>query len=176
MKTVGLAAATSALVVVLTTSACGGGPATAQAGASTTTGEKIARSAGPLSRATDRTDLGNGISIVISAPKSFVPTASASPVVPRGVGFDMTLENNGTTPYRPTLLSLSASANGTSIQQVVDSTQGYSGVLGQDEILPGRSARFSVAFAVPAEKAAVRVDAQPDPGHGATVTVFDGVA
>ncbi len=176
MKTVvGLAAASCALLVVLT--GCGGGPAysaTAQH-SSPTAGEK-ARAAGPVSRSGDRRELGDGLTIAVSAPKSFVPTASTGSGTPRALGFEMTVENNGTGSYRPTLLSLSAEVNGVVSRQVIDSTQGYTGVVGAADVPPGRSVRFSVAFAVPAEKAAVLVSAQPDPATPTTVTVFSAMA
>ncbi|GGS43157.1 MULTISPECIES: hypothetical protein [Actinokineospora] len=120
------------------------------------------------------TALGRGLSIAVSAPKSFVPTSSASPAAARAVGFEMTVRNDGDTPYRPTLLALTAHVDSQAVKQVVDSTQGYSGLVGTEEIAPGQSMRFSVAFAVPPEKADVRVVAKPDPAAAVAVTVFDG--
>lgn len=122
------------------------------------------------------TALGDGVSISVSAPKSFVPTSSASPAAARAVGFEMTVRNEGVDPYRPTLLSLTAHVGADRTQQVVDSTQGYSGIVGTAVISPGQSLRFSVAFAVPADEAEVTVLAKPNPAASAAVTVFDGPA
>ncbi|GLZ41048.1 hypothetical protein [Actinokineospora sp. NBRC 105648] len=176
MKTVGLAGALCALLVVLT--GCGGGPAytaSADQPAPSTASEELAQSGVPP-RSGERRPLGNGLTITLSAPKSFVPADSAYPEAVRAIGFEMTVVNNGTSAYRPTLLSLSAMANGAKTQQVIDSTQGYSGVVGAADVPPGRSTRFSVAFAVPEEKAEVQVSAQPDPAGATMVTVFDGLA
>lgn len=120
------------------------------------------------------TALGGGLSIAVSGPKSFVPTPSASPAAARAVGFEMTVRNEGQAPYRPTLLALTAQVGQATAKQVVDSTQGYSGLVDTEEIAPGQSMRFSVAFAVPPGKADVRVVAKPDPAAPVEVTVFDG--
>ncbi|MGQ0838002.1 hypothetical protein [Actinokineospora sp.] len=177
MKTVvGLTALACALLVSL--AGCGGGPAYSAPVERPTTGSvaEKARSGGTLSRSGERKVLGNGLSIAISAPKSFVPTASAYPDAPRALGFEITVENDGATAYRPTGLSLAASANGVVAQQVIDSTQGYAGLVGAADVPPGQSVRFSIAFAMPADKATVQISAQPDPAARNLVTVFDGTA
>ncbi|MFC7613378.1 hypothetical protein ACFQV2_06950 [Actinokineospora soli] len=140
---------------------------------------RVRRARGQTRRAGPRgelTALGSGLSIAVSAPRSFVPTPSASPAAARAVGFEMTIRNDGAGPYRPTLLALTAHVGANRAQQVVDSTQGYSGMVGTAEIAPGQSMRFSVAFAVPEQKAGVRVVAKPDPAAEVGVTVFHGEA
>ncbi|PPK68950.1 hypothetical protein V5P93_001320 [Actinokineospora auranticolor] len=178
MKTVGLVAATCALLVVLT--GCGGGAAgsaepTPAAGATSVTDE-LARADSPVTRSGERRPLAEGLTITVSAPKSFVPSASASAGVEakRAVGFEMTVRNDGPALYRSASLSLTAMVNGELTQQVIDSTQGYTGVVGASDVPPGGSMRFSVAFAVPAETVSVLVSAQPDTAGGPSVTVFDG--
>lgn len=173
MQTVRLVAAACALVAAL--AGCGAAesstPAPDPLGVSD---ERAARPGAPAGG--ELTALGAGLSIAVSAPKSFVPTPSASPAAARAVGFEMTVRNDGAGPYRPTLLALSAHVGAAKAPQVVDSTQGYSGLVGTAEIAPGQSLRFSVAFAVPAEKTGVRVVAKPDPAATDGVTVFDGEA
>ncbi|MCG8920050.1 hypothetical protein L6E12_30195 [Actinokineospora sp. PR83] len=169
------AAACAALMAV---AGCGANDSATQTSTSppTTLSDKVARSGGPASRGGDRTSLGAGLTITVSEAKSFVPTNSASPPAVRAVGFDMAVENDGPAPYKPTLLSLSATANGSATQQVIDSTQGYTGVVGGAEVKPGETLRFSVAFAVPQEKTWVRIGAAPEPGAGSAVTVFSETA
>ncbi|WP_436494655.1 hypothetical protein [Actinokineospora sp. HUAS TT18] len=173
VKTVGLAAIVCALLVMLT--GCGSDPAYSEpvtAPATSATPEP----AGSPSRAGERRPLGNGLSITVSAPKSFVPTGSGNSKTPRAVGFDVLVENSGTTAYRPSQLVLTASSDGVALRPVIDATQGYAGVVGDTDIVPGGRARFSVAFAVRPEPTQLQVSAQPDPGTPAMVMVFDGVA
>ncbi|EWC58574.1 hypothetical protein UO65_6120 [Actinokineospora spheciospongiae] len=170
------AAACAALVAVAGCGADDSAPTQAPTPPPTTLSDKVARSGGPASRGGERTSLGSGLTITVSEAKSFVPTNSASPPAVRAVGFDMAVENDGPAPYKPTLLSLSATANGTATQQVIDSTQGYTGVVGGPEVKPGETLRFSVAFAVPQEKTWVHIGAAPEPGAGSAVTVFSETA
>jgi hypothetical protein len=175
VKPVALAAVLCSLLVSL--AGCNSGPAySAQADRTAPTSSAERSHSGSSARSGERKPLGNGLSIAVSAPKSFVPTDSAYPKTPRALGFDVTVENNGPAPYRPTLLAIAASANGVATKQVIDSTQGYTGVVGDDEIPPGGTARFSVAFAVPADRLPVQVSAQHDPSVSAMVIVFDGIA
>ncbi|MBM7772375.1 hypothetical protein JOD54_002579 [Actinokineospora baliensis] len=176
MKTVAVVAAACALLAA--TTGCGSATAysataVAVPSSSATPGE-LARVS--PTRSGEQIALGNGLTITVSAPKAFVPTGAAFPSVPRAVGFEMTVHNDGSSPYSPTLLSLSAVAGGAASRQVIDSAQGYAGAVGTEDVAPGRSTRFSVAFALPTEKVPVVVTAQPDPAGGAVVTVFDGQA
>ncbi|MCP2305141.1 hypothetical protein [Actinokineospora globicatena] len=176
MKIVALVAVCCALLVAIT--GCGGATAysaTVAAAAPSATPTELAGVSQPT-RSGEPTALGMGLTITVSAPKSFVPTGAAFPAVRRAVGFEMTVRNEGSSPYSPTLLSLSALANGSASRQVIDSAQGYSGAVGTEAVPPGRSTRFLVAFELPPEKVAVVVSAQPDPAGAAVVTVFDGQA
>ncbi|RLK54042.1 hypothetical protein CLV68_6044 [Actinokineospora cianjurensis] len=174
VKIVALVAACCALLVAIT--GCGSATAySATVTAPVPTSADLAGVSQPT-RSGEPTALGMGLTITVSAPKSFVPTGSAFPAVSRAVGFEMTVRNDGTSPYSPTLLSLSAVAGGAASRQVVDSAQGYTGAVGAEAVAPGRSTRFLVAFALPPEKASVVVSAQPDPAGAAVVTVFDGQA
>lgn len=170
VKTVGWAAALCALLVLVT--GCGSGPAYSEPAAQSL----AASAASNPSRSGERSPLGDNLSITVSGATSFVPTDSAYPKSPRAVGFDVTVENHGTTAYRPTVLVLTATADGVAARQVIDSTQGYAGMVGDVEIAPGARARFSVAFAVPAERVSVQVSAQPDPASRSMVMVFEGLA
>ncbi|WP_018685095.1 hypothetical protein [Actinokineospora enzanensis] len=176
MKTVVSAVTACALLVAV--AGCGSGTAYSEAPQRPPTAagpsDNLARAEVPTSRAEERKPLGNGLTLTISAPRAFAPTQPPSPETPRAVGFDMTVQNDGTTSYRPTLLSLTATADGLQIRQVIDATQGYTGAVGTDDVPPGRSVRFSVAFAVPEERVNMLVSAQPDPSSAAVATVFDG--
>lgn len=117
----------------------------------------------------------NGLSVTVSPPKVFTPTDAASPRVPRAVAFDMVIDNEGTAIYRPSQLSVTATAAGATAVQVIDSTQGYTGFVGVDEeVAPGHQVRLAVAFAVPVEPSSFQLVVQPDALDGSRMTVFQG--
>ena len=176
MNLVRLAAAACALLL---SAACGAGPysdATQQLDPLTASSSGVPpKSSAPTTRLANQRLLENGLSVTLSAPKSFTPTDAAYPRTPRAVAFDMILENGSGAVYRPAQLSVIALVNGKNSVQVVDSTQGYTGFVGAtDEVPPGQNVRVVVAFAVPLERADLRLMVQPDAGGGRTVTVFEG--
>jgi hypothetical protein len=174
VQTVRRAAAACALLAVL--AGCGAAEPETPARAPLAASDERAALPGAQPAGGELTALGDGLTIAVSAPQSFVPTSSASPASARAVGFEMTVRNEGAAPYRPTLLALTAHVGTAKAQQVVDSTQGYSGLVGAEEIAPGQSLRFSIAFSAPEQKTDVRVVAKPDPAASTAVTVFDGEA
>jgi hypothetical protein len=123
----------------------------------------------------DELSLGEDLTITVSLPKAFTPTDAAYPKTPRAVAFEMIITNGGTTMYRPSQLLVTATANGATALQVKDSTQGYNGLVGATEDLPpGKNLRVTVAFAVPAERAIIRLTVQPDATGEDEVVVFEG--
>lgn len=175
VKTVRVAAVACALALA---AACGSGPysdAAQPIEAPTSSSATSTDPGGSPARRLNRQALGNGLIVTISPPKPFTPTDNAYPKTPRAVAFEMTIDNEGVTAYRPSQLSVSATADGAAIQQVIDSTQGYSGLDGStDAVPPGQSTRFSIAFAVPAEEVVIRVAVQPDASTGNTIVVYEG--
>lgn len=135
---------------------------------SPTTGE-------PLARPDNRLALDGNLIITIATPKSFTPTDTAYPRTPRAVAFDLLIDNEGTDTYRASRLAVTATSNGAAALQVIDSTQGYTGFVGAtDDVLPGQSLRLAVAFAVPTDRAVVRLVVQPDAAGGREITAFEG--
>ncbi|HEU5471473.1 MAG TPA: hypothetical protein VFV67_12535 [Actinophytocola sp.] len=117
----------------------------------------------------------NGLSVTVSAPKVFTPTEAASPRAPRAVAFDVVIDNERTSVYRPAQLSVTATSDGATAIQVIDSTQGYTGLVSAtEEVPPGHNVRVAVAFALPAEPAAFRLIVQPDALAGSRMTVYQG--
>lgn len=121
------------------------------------------------------TPLGNGVTLVVSAPRSFTPTDTAYPRAARAVAFDMVIENSGNTVYRPAQLTFVATVDGVVAEQVIDSTQGYTGAVGAiDEVLPNQELRFAVAFGVPVEPSRVQVEVRPDTVSTDAIPIYDG--
>ena len=132
---------------------------------------------GPTTKA-----LGDGITLTVSAPTSFTPTDTAYPRADRAVAFAMEVENKSGTIYRPAQLSFVATADGVGIDQVIDSTQGYTGVVGAidevaaepDAAVRGRVRRpaGAVRGAGGGPAAVVRRERDPDlRRHGLTLSV-----
>lgn len=133
------------------------------------------RSGEPTARPGQAQAIDGGLAVLVSAPKPFTPTDAASPRAARAVGFDLVIENQGTEIYRPTRLSVTAIRGGAPAVQVVDSTQGYTGLVGTaEEIRPGQRLRLAVAFALPAERSELRLTVQANAPDGRRVTVYEG--
>jgi hypothetical protein len=114
------------------------------------------------------------ITLSVSAPTSFTPTDEAYPKATRAVAFELVVHNNSDTVYRAAQLSFVATADGLQADQVIDSTQGYTGFVGTvDEVLPTQTLRFAVAFAVPDQPCVVRV-AVRESSAASSVPIFDG--
>jgi hypothetical protein len=113
----------------------------------------------------------DGVAITVSAPKSFQPSASAYPVSARAAAFDIAITNSGSDPYRLSGFSAIATVDGAQAIQVVDSTQGYNGIIdaGKD-IASGRTVQLSLAFAVPSQPAELRLVLRPSTESPAAVT------
>lgn len=112
---------------------------------------------------------------MVSTPTSFTPTQEAYPKATRAVAFELVIDNQSDAVYRPAQLSFVATADGLPTDQVIDTTQGYSGVTGTaDEVLPKQTMRFSVAFGVPEQPCAVRVAVRPATTADSAIPIYDG--
>lgn len=113
----------------------------------------------------------NGVTISVGSPQSFKPSASAYPRSPRGAAFDVQLTNEGTTTYRLSGLTVSATAAGVAVKQVVDTTQGFTGITdaGKD-VPPGRTVHVTLAFAVPQEPVQLRLQIRQSAADAAVAT------
>ncbi|MBE8520298.1 hypothetical protein ILP97_22840 [Amycolatopsis sp. H6(2020)] len=113
----------------------------------------------------------SGLTISVGSPQSFRPSSSAYPQSPRGAAFDVQLTNDGSTTYKLSGLNVTATAGGAAVKQVVDTTQGFTGITdaGKD-VLPGRSVRITLAFAVSREQTQLRLQIRPSATEAAAVT------
>ncbi|MDT7728322.1 MAG: hypothetical protein QOI21_4898 [Actinomycetota bacterium] len=105
----------------------------------------------------------DGVAITVSVPKSFQPSPTAYPASARAAAFEIEVLNSGPEPYRLSGFTVAATVGGTQAIQVVDSTQGFTGVIdaGKD-VAPGVSVRMNLAFAVPPQPAELRMVLRPD--------------
>ncbi|KAA9162148.1 hypothetical protein FPZ12_012945 [Amycolatopsis acidicola] len=118
----------------------------------------------------------DGVTVLVSAPKSFRPSTSAYPRTDRAVAFEISIHNDGDQPYRLSALSVSATAAGAAAKQVVDSTQGYSGIVDAGKDVPsGRDVQVTLAFAVPEAPSEMRLSLRPN-ATSSVVAVYCGSA
>lgn len=122
----------------------------------------------------DQYRFGDGLTIVISSPKSFNPSGGAYPRSNRAVAFEIAIRNDSTQPYQLSGLSVSATIDGAVAKQLIDSTQGYGGVVdaGKD-VQPGRDTRVALAFAVPDQPSPIELTVRPAATSEA-VAVYSG--
>lgn len=119
--------------------------------------------------------LDDDITLSVSAPTSFTPTEEAYPRAARAVAFELVIHNESETVYRPAQLAFFATVDGQPTDQIIDSTQGYSGVVGAaDEVLPSQQLRFAVAFGVPQQPCVIRVAVRPELAATSAIPIFDG--
>jgi hypothetical protein len=113
----------------------------------------------------------NGVTIIVSPPRTFQPSTGSYPRSPRAAAFDITVENNGTTAYPLSGLSVTAAVAGAPAKQVVDATQGFNGVVdaGKD-VAPARSVHVNLAFAVPEQQVRLRLQLRTTPSDPVAAT------
>lgn len=114
-----------------------------------------------------------GVTISVSSPKSFRPSASAYPQSPRAVAFGIEVANAGETTYRLSGLSVTAEIDGEggTVKQVVDAVQGYDGIADADkDLAPSRSVRLTLAFAVPDQPVLLRLQVRPSAAEPVAAT------
>ncbi|MFG1639938.1 hypothetical protein ACGFMK_06605 [Amycolatopsis sp. NPDC049252] len=113
----------------------------------------------------------SGLTISVGSPQSFKPSQSAYPQSPRGAAFDVQLTNAGSATYKLSGLTVTATEQGTAVKQVVDTTQGFTGIAdaGKD-VLPGRSVHVTFAFAMPQDQTQLRLRIRPSTTEEAVVT------
>lgn len=116
----------------------------------------------------------DGITVSVSTPKAFQPSSSAYPQSARAAAFEITIRNDGAQPYQLSGLAVSATLDGDTAKQLVDPTQGYSGIVDADkDVPPGRDASFTLAFAIADTPAAMRLSLRPT-ATSSTVAVYCG--
>jgi hypothetical protein len=124
-------------------------------------------------------DSGDSLMVTISAPKPFIPGDTAYPRAPRAAAFEIALDNQGSRTYRPAQLVVRASTqDGKPVLPVVDTAQGYTGVIaaGSDVLAPGKSTRLTLAFALPTDPVDLVVTVQPTAASVAMPAEFEGTA
>jgi hypothetical protein len=172
VKTVAVTAAVGAVLVSLGLAACSAPPTSAASPTVITqaAAESDAQPAGTDPAAFgERRSVARDLVIEVSEPKSITPSDTAYPASKRAVAFDITVTNEGTEDFRTDQFKVSATTDGRSARQVVDSTQGYTGSGDLPTVLsPGKATHLTIAFAAPTEPVAVELRVEPADVAGGT--------
>jgi hypothetical protein len=171
VKTVAMAAAVGAVLASLGLAACSASSAAPSSTVITqAAAESDAQPAGTSPAAFgERRSVAHGLVIEVSEPKSITPSDTAYPAAKRAVGFEITVTNEGNEEFRTDRFQVSATTDGHTARQVVDSTQGYTGSGDLPDVLsPGRAAHVTIAFAAPSEPVAVELRVEPADVAGGT--------
>jgi hypothetical protein len=182
VKSVGLAAA--ACVLLALTTGCGPDVMNSASASGVAHSEALPKGDVPVAVADrpakfgERRAAGESLMVTVSAPTSFVPGETAYPRAPRAVAFEVAIDNQGSRTYRPSQLQVRATTlDGQVVVPVVDTAQGYTGVVGgSTEIPPGKGARLTLAFAMPADQVELRVTIQQDASSASARAEFQGIA
>ncbi|WP_034274118.1 hypothetical protein [Haloechinothrix halophila] len=119
----------------------------------------------------DRFTFLNGLSVTVSRPKSFTPSDTAYPDSPRAVAFEIVIQNGTEWPYHLSDLSITTWIGGDQSPELIDTTQGYNGIVDIDAEVPvARKTRMTLAYAADRDADAVRLRIRPKPDASATVT------
>lgn len=119
----------------------------------------------------------SGLSVVVSAPRSLSPSETAIPPAKRTAVFTITVYNGSKASYRPSQLSVRATANGDPVPELVDSVQGLNGLAAAvAELSPGRDTQIQLAFAVSEQPVQIQLSIQPGGQGQDAATLFEGQA
>lgn len=120
----------------------------------------------------------DGLTVTVSRPKQFQPSDMAYPRARRAVSFEVTVDNARGASYQLSNLSITMTADGQPMKQVVDSTQGFTGMGSAERmnIAAGRNVQLNVAFTVPTEPVELEMMVQPDTSRVGPPLTFTGTA
>lgn len=111
----------------------------------------------------------SGLAITVSRPRAFTPSSTARPRVKHAVAFEVTIVNSTDRAYKLSAISLTASINGRLSTEVIDSTQGYTGLRNAGtDVPPARKITLLVAFGSAEAPATASLRVQPDPREDST--------
>jgi ABC-type glycerol-3-phosphate transport system substrate-binding protein len=132
------------LVAALALTACGGKKADSATSDAPSSASTTAAASGGFGSALD---LGSGVALTISSPKSFVPGNFASNYLQGQAAnlFDVTVKNSGTAALDPSTILLQAASGTNTCTDVLDGDNGITGAP-LDPIAVGASITFKFAI------------------------------
>lgn len=104
----------------------------------------------------------SGLSVTVSRPKPFTPSKTAYPSAPRAVGFEISLKNGTDQPYTLSEISISTLVDGELSPEMIDSTQGYSGIVDLGTQVSGHhKIRLTLAYVAKPEVTSISLRLRP---------------
>ena len=116
----------------------------------------------------------NGLTVRVSRPTSFTPSKTAYPNAYRAIAFEIVIVNGTEWPYHLSDLSITTSIGGEESAELIDTTQGYNGIVDISAEVPVASkTRMTLAYVAPRQPDDIRLAFRPDPDTTATA-IFVG--
>lgn len=104
----------------------------------------------------------SGLSITVSRPKSFTPSKTAYPSAPRAIGFEITIKNGTEQPYTLSEISITATVDGELSPEMIDSTQGYNGIVDLGtQVSVNHKIRLTLAYVAKPDVASIYLRLRP---------------
>lgn len=104
----------------------------------------------------------SGLSVTVSRPKPFTPSKTAYPSAPRAIGFEISIKNSTDQPYTLSEISIRALVDGELSPEMIDSTQGYNGVVDLGTQVPvNHKIRLTLAFVAKPEVTSISLRLRP---------------
>lgn len=161
-----------AACVLLVLTACGTSAADRASGAGNqAAASRAAGTADSATRFGETYRFRSGILVAVSEPTRFQPSDAAYPASKDAIAFEVWVRNETGRPYRLSRMAVTVTAGGTVTKQIIDPTQGYTGVVSSAKGLPPDCEKqVDLAFAVPEKPGRLKVKFQPHQTRPASVT------
>lgn len=116
----------------------------------------------------------SGLSITVSRPKSFTPSKTAYPSAPRAIGFEISIKNGTDQPYTLSEISITAAVDGELSPEMIDSTQGYNGIVDLGtQVSVNHKIRLTLAYVAKPNVGSIYLRLRPH-RNDATTAVYVG--
>jgi hypothetical protein len=108
----------------------------------------------------------DGLAVTVAPPTAFrASSTAAGDTNPHAFSTTVRVTNNTGTAFDPTLLTVSMTTDGAPASSIVDSARGINGFAPQNQLQPGRSMTYKVAFSTTANTGEAQVDVVPSFQH-----------
>jgi hypothetical protein len=108
----------------------------------------------------------DGLAVTVEQPTAFrASSTAAGDTNPHAFSTTVRVTNNTGAAFDPTLLTVSMTTGGAPASAIVDTARGVDGFAPQNQLQPGRSMTYEVAFSTTADSGEAQVDVVPSFQH-----------
>ncbi|GLZ45946.1 hypothetical protein Acsp06_21310 [Actinomycetospora sp. NBRC 106375] len=112
----------------------------------------------------------DGLAVTVSEPTSYDPSRyAAGNTNPHAYKVTVRVTNNTGAAFDPTLLQVAMTTGGVQASSIIDSQNDINGFAPQNQLQPGRSLTYDVAFSTTANSGEAQVDVTPSFSHDPAV-------